>query len=167
MLRNIPPSLSFLNLILCALTGALILHSTYALADQPSPAQDKETIRRVVKDFVSAWNDDEAHALVKLFVQNGVLKTPTDADAESRAAIRKLLTQDQEDLFQDSTLRKNIRSIQLQGADRATVEGRYQLDGIEPGLGLVKVSVQGKYTFFLEKHHGTWLIKKCDIRRSD
>lgn len=154
-------------MIFCLLTGALIVHSTYALAEHPSLAQDKEAIRRVIKDFISAWNDDDAHALVKLFVQNGVLKTSMDADAESRAAIRKLLTQDREDLFEDSTLKKDIRSFQFQGADRATVEGHYQLDGIEPGMGLVEVSVNGEYTFFLEKHNNTWLIKKCDIRGSD
>ena len=166
-MRTIISSLNILNLILYFLIGTLLLHLTYSWADQRPKAQDNEAIQSVVKAFVTAWNHDDADALVKLFVRNGILNTPTEADAESRSAIRKLLTQDREDLFQDSNLTKDIRKIQFQGAGRAIAEGHYELVGIEHGMGLLQVSVKGEYTFYLEKHNGAWLIKKCDIRRSD
>ncbi|MDT7043762.1 SgcJ/EcaC family oxidoreductase [Candidatus Nitronereus thalassa] len=152
-------------LILCVVIATLSLQTKHSLGS--SKKQDKEAIQGIVREFVRAWNHDDANALVELFVKDGELDTPREAEAESRSAIRKLLTQDREELFQESSLKKDIRKIRFQGENRATVEGHYSLAGIEPGMGLVEVSVQGTYIFFLEKHHGAWFIKKCDIRQSD
>ncbi len=143
------------------------LLGSYSFATPQPGSEHRDAIEGVIKNFVSAWNHDDADALVSLFLPDGEMKSPSQEAATSRAGIRELVTQERRELFKDSTLNKHIRKIQFSGPDQATVEGTYELSGVEPGLGFVEVSIKGNYTFYLEKQDGTWLIKKCDIRKSE
>jgi len=136
------------------------------LAGEASRPQDKKTIESKVKAFVSAWNQGDADAFVNLFSPDGTMKSPSQKVVQSRESIRALLTRERAELFQDSTLKKNIRTITFQGPDQSTVEGTYELSGVEPGVGVVEVSINGEFTFHLEKQGDTWYITTCDIRES-
>lgn len=153
--------------IIFLLIAAMTFFAMYSRADQALTVHDEKAIEGVVQDFVSAWNRDDANAFLALFIREGTLTTPIEAAARSRKAIRKLLTQDREELFENSTLKKELTQIKINGEGGAIAEGTYTLEGLEPGLGLVEVSVKGEFRFYLEKQKEMWLIKKCDIRPAE
>lgn len=129
----------------------------------PGTVRDRLLIEEIVKQFVLSWNHDDATQLSRLFTPNGMLVSPSGASAQNRSRIKEMLIYEHREIFIGTVLRKTIRTISFKNSAAALVKGQYELRGINAFFGFT-TSVNGTFTFHLEKQDGGWLINRAYIR---
>lgn len=134
--------------------------------DVANPSRKTEAVKDVMRQFVNAWNRDDADTLVTLFLPNGQFTSPTGSTATNRAEIKRVLTKEHEDIFRGTTLAKTIHEIRFPAENAAEVTGVYELEGVSKMLGLITVSPEGTFRFHLKRQGGRWLIQQALITRS-
>ena len=137
--------------------------ATVAAASREEP-QDRWKVTEVVKQFVQAWNQDDATQLSMLFTPDGTLRGP-GGTAEHPSGIKTLLTEERPDIFQGTDLNDHIWKIRCPKPDFAIVNGQYELSGIRSFLGFV-VTITGTFNLELKKQHGSWYIDHALIKRA-
>ncbi|MDQ6736026.1 MAG: SgcJ/EcaC family oxidoreductase [Nitrospirota bacterium] len=135
------------------------------VTDPLGESENRLLVQKIVQKFVRAWNDDNARAVSMLFTPNGALISPSGATANNRAGIRDLLTHEHQEIFLGTTLKKIIRTIQFPTIRVAHVNGNFTLSGVRVFLG-IKTSVEGTFSFVMEKQGDSWLINQAHIRRT-
>ena len=153
-----------LLVILILLNLANSVDSLRAADSKVGRPEDQLLVMEVVKQFVLAWNQDDADQLSRLFTPNGILISPSGATAKTRSGIKELLINEHREIFVGTVLRKTIRTVRFDGSAVALVKGQYELGGIETFLGFV-TSVNGTFDFNLEKQADEWLINRAHITR--
>ncbi|WP_447978275.1 YybH family protein [Candidatus Nitrospira bockiana] len=128
-------------------------------------AANLDGVRETVRDFIRAWNRDDADALAALVLPDGDFVSPTGQTATGRSDITRLLTREHEEIFKGTSLSKTIHRIDFSTSTAAEVTGVYELDGVKALLGFT-VSAAGTFTFTLKKQGGRWLIERASITRS-
>jgi len=143
--------------------GLLWLTASYPLQAEDNGADRDTAIHGVLRNFIQAWNEDDADRLLTLFTEDGVLISPNGSQAQSRPAIRHLLLEQHEDFFIGTTIAPEIRSVLHEGA-QATVEGRFSLGGYR-AIGFIPVAPRGSFRMILVKQGDAWLIDLAAISR--
>ena len=147
------------------ITLPLYLDLSFAtIADSRQELQERWEVTEVVRQFVLAWNHDDATTLSMLFTPDGTLRGP-GAMAEHPSGIEILLTEERPDIFLGTDLNDHIWKIRFLTPDLAIVNGQYELSGIRSFLGFV-ATVSGTFKFQLRKQHGHWYIDHALIKRA-
>src|SRR5438477_13051863 len=92
--------------------------------------KDEDAIRKVQDDFVAAWGKPDAGKnLAAMFAEDGDLVNPIGQEADGRAAVEKLLTNEQTTVFKGSTLTLTPGKPRMVKPDVAICEGSYEVAG--------------------------------------
>ncbi len=149
-------------MLLNAFTSTDSLRAADSILGTPD---DRRLIKEVVKQFVLSWNQDDATQLSELFTPHGMLISPSGASAQTRSRIKKMLIDEHREIFIGTILDQTIRTIRFETSAAALVKGQYELSEIQAFLGFT-TSVNGTFTFHLEKQDDGWLINRAYIRRN-
>lgn len=134
------------------------------MTDSGEELQARWEVTEVVRQFVLAWNQDDATTLSMLFTPDGSLLGP-GAKAEHPSGIETLLTEERPDIFLGTALYDHIGKVKFTKPDFAIVNGRYELSGVRSFLGFM-AKVSGTFKFQLKKQHGRWYIDHALIKRA-
>ncbi|MBI4000923.1 MAG: SgcJ/EcaC family oxidoreductase [Nitrospira defluvii] len=117
----------------------------------PSEQEELADIREVLRQFIDAWNQDDAARLVSLFTEDGAFITTQGGTYAGREKIKRMLTEEHRALFMGTTLDETVRSLRLAAVDRAVIKGDFELNGYKATFGLVSVTPEGSFVFRLRK----------------
>lgn len=139
----------------------------FSLAAQtPSPgevkptgsAKDEEGIRKVLADFIEAWNKHDARAFSMVFAEDADFTSVSGKSAQGRLAIEKhhapLFATKLKDTHQKITETK-IRFIK---PDVATVDARWEMTGAKDEQGQERPMRKGLLNFVMTKQGDAWFI---------
>jgi uncharacterized protein (TIGR02246 family) len=124
-------------------------------ADYASNADDRKLVSKVVDNMVFAWNNNDADAIAKLFLPDGILIIPTGSVIRSRSEIRKHVSGERQGKL------KAINKVSILNDGTALVEGMYQLKGMKT-MG-IETSSKGPFTIHHKKQQRRWMIAKAEI----
>ena len=133
--------------------------------DQTRRATDQQSVRYLLRSFVSAWNRNDAEAVAQLFLNDGRFISTSGSEAASRAEIVEALRREHYETFTGTTLSMRLATIRSLNEAVTVAEGTYELSGVDLFLGLT-TSVTGPFTFRLAKQNGRWMIEQAQVKRS-
>lgn len=113
---------------------------------QPPRASERQSIRYLMRSFVSAWNRNDAEAVAQLFLNEGKFISTSGSEGASRAEIVEALRREHYETFTGTTLSMKLATIRSFNDGVAVAEGTYELSGLDLFLGLT-TSVTGPFTF--------------------
>ena len=134
-------------------------------AERSAPAKEAPSPAKIIGNLVRAWNHGSTNEIAEMFAADGVLVIPAGSQIQSRAEINKAIVERRAGLLKDTTLRNTVKNVSQPDANRATVKGTYQLEGIKL-LGFTK-SASGSYVLHQVKHEGQWLISHAEVTTGD
>ncbi len=117
---------------------------------------------RTIKELVRAWNQGHADDIAKMFSSDGVLIIPAGSQIQSRAEIERTIADKRAGMLKDTTLSNTVDDVSQSDADRATVKGTYQLEGLKI-LGFTN-SATGSYVLHQIRREGRWLISRAEVK---
>ena len=132
---------------------------------QTRSATERQSIRYLMRSFVSAWNRNDAKAVAQLFLNEGKFISTSGSEAASRAEIVEALRREHYETYTGTTLSMTLATIRSFNDGVAVAEGTYELSGVDLFLGLT-TSVTGPFTFRLAKQNGRWMIEQAQVKRS-
>jgi uncharacterized protein (TIGR02246 family) len=155
-----------LRCIAFILVSVFLFVAVSAKADKIKPesasnSDDRKLVSKVVDNLISAWNKNDAEAMAKLFLPDGVLITPTGSVIRRRSEIRKRVSGERQGKLKDTMVTHAVNKVSLLNDGTALVEGTYQLKGMKI-LG-VETSPQGSFIVRHKKQQGRWMISKAEI----
>jgi uncharacterized protein (TIGR02246 family) len=133
--------------------------------ESASNSDDRKAVSKVVDKLISAWNNNDAEGMAKLFLPDGVLITPTGSVVRSRLEIKKRVSDERQGKLKDSTLNHTVNKVSMVNNGTALVEGMYQLKGMKI-LG-IESSPQGSFIVRYKKQQGQWMISKAEILKKE
>ncbi len=167
-----PKDVVLLALLLCII-GNEFVHVSSSPAQSSAPSDSslseldiKEEIREVLRQFIDAWNGDDAARVAALFTEDGSFISPEGHTYRGREAIKRVLTEEHAELFMGTTLDETVRSLRLSAVDRAVIRGDFELNGVKTMFGLVTLSPQGSFLFRLRKEQNRWFLLEVYIAGS-
>lgn len=129
----------------------LLLSMCLVLAPGMAIAADADdvTIKKISKDFVTAWNAGDAAALAAFYASDAVLTTPGGQTSRGQDAIQAAFTKDLHDM-EGGKLALSGEEFQLLGTDAAVWRCDWKLTGTKnqpasggTGLAVLKRSANG------------------------
>jgi uncharacterized protein (TIGR02246 family) len=132
---------------------------------QTRGATERQSIRYLLRSFVSAWNRNDAEAVAQLFLNDGKFISTSGSEAASRAEIVEALRREHYETFTGTTLSMRLATIRSFKDGVAVAEGTYELSGVDLFLGLT-TSVTGSFTFRLANQNDRWMIEQAQVKRS-
>jgi uncharacterized protein (TIGR02246 family) len=129
----------------------------------PKPAETPPD--GTIKELVRTWNNGNAEDIAGLFTSDGTLIIPTGSEIQSRAEIRKIISEKRAGALKATTLANTVDEVSRPDAETAVVHGTYKLDGIEI-LGF-STSATGSYKLRQIKREGRWLISRAEVTGRD
>lgn len=150
-----------LFLLITILTAAVGFPASVCAVDDAT----RQDVRSVVREFIRLWNDGDIDTLLELFTEDGVFITPKGRRAESRRAVRLLLSSERDRLFIGTTLTGAVQSIERLDDDLLRVTGRYRLNGYKM-MGFIPVTPRGKFFLTLVQREGQWMIRRAKLVRA-
>jgi len=153
-------SIAFLIISLFFL-GSLSAKADTNRVEGRKDSDDRKLVSAVVESLVSAWNKNDTDTVAKLFLPDAVLLTPTGSVVRSRSEIRKRIIDERNGKLKNTTLSHTVKKVSVLNNVTATVEGRYQLDGMKI-LG-VPTAPEGSFVFRHRKQQGRWMISRAEF----
>ena len=159
----------FLQMTLAVGMMFLIDTSPLILAEEPptelfSQQHEERIVLETIDRFVHYWNQDEAMKLSQMFMINGDFLSPSGMNAHSRKEIQRLITEERQETFQETSLETTVQSVNFPEETLAIVKGRYELKGLSLGLGIMDMSSEGTFLFNLQQQDGKWMILEARIK---
>jgi uncharacterized protein (TIGR02246 family) len=127
-------------------------------------SDDREALSQTVGGLVSAWNQNDAESISKLFLADAELIMPNGKVARSRGDIRQKLLDEWRGKLKDTTLSHVVEDVAIVSTS-AVVKGKYRLNGVKV-LGIEKTP-QGSFIIQHKKHQGRWMISRAELLRDD
>jgi uncharacterized protein (TIGR02246 family) len=127
--------------------------------------REREAVGELVRSLVSAWNRGDAGSLAALFAPEGQLAAPPRRQiSRTRPEIEQRIARELRTRLDGTTLKPRVDRIDFPSADRAVLEGKYEIRGVHLLFGL-SVSFDGPFTLRLRKRENGWEILQADVRR--
>ena len=147
-----------------ALTVLLIL-SVCAVGqtagDKAKPAgnaTDEEGIRRVLADFVEAWNKHDAKAFSLVFAEDADFTNVRGVSAHGRTEVEKFHAPRFATTFKDSHQKITETKIRFIKSDVAAVDARWEMTGARSQEGQEIPLRKGLLNFVMTKKGDKWFI---------
>jgi uncharacterized protein (TIGR02246 family) len=144
----------------------LVTLSPYAVAQtaggETKPtgsAKDEEGIRKVLSDFVEAWNKHDAKAFSMVFAEDADFTNVRGMSAHGRTEVEKFHAPRFATNFKDSNQKITEIKIKLITPDVAAVDARWEMTGAKGPDGQDIPLRQGLLNFIMTRStSGQWLI---------
>ena len=116
--------------------------------------QDEQAIRKMVTQFVEAWNRNDAKALAGQFTSDGDLINPAGRIARGRNEVEKLLTEEHTGRFKGTHINMTLKHLRFLKPDIAIGDEEFEVTGLQGPQATLK----GLVTFVVRKDGDHWLI---------
>ena len=150
--------------VIVALPLLLIL-STYAAGQtaggakrSTSGAGDEEEIRKVLADFVEAWNKHDAKAFSMVFAEDADFTNVRGTSAHGRAEVEKFHAPLFATRFKDTSQKMTKTKIRFIRPDVAAVDAWWEMTGAKGREGQDISLRKGLLNFTMTKETEKWLI---------
>jgi uncharacterized protein (TIGR02246 family) len=140
-----------LSLIIASSSGAQSVNTTNNI-------NDEEGIKKVLINFVDAWNKHDAKIFSNVFSTDADFTNVFGKGASSRTEIEKFHALVFSTKFKDSYQQINKSKIRLIKPDVAAVDAWWELTGIKGPEGQVMPPRKGLLNFVMTKNNEIWLI---------
>ena len=127
-------------------------------AKPTSSAADEEGIRRVLADFVEAWNKDDAKAFSLVFAEDADFTNVRGVSAHGRTEVEKFHAPRFATTFKDSHQKITETKIRFIKPDVAAVDARWEMTGAKSQEGQEIPLRKGLLNFVMTKDGDKWFI---------
>ena len=149
------------RIVLLSLTFALVGFLFGSLAAAESLESD---LQNLLKQFVSAWDKSDSHAIAALFENNSDLVIPTGLFVEGRGGIEKFYASTFEHGYRGSRVSASVKHTRRIRSDMVIVDGEWRIDGALVD-GQAEAPEVGIFSLIARNQGGTWAI--CSLREQD
>ena len=120
--------------------------------------QDEEAIRKVLSDFVGAWNKHDAKAFSMVFAGDADFTNVRGVSAQGRAEVEKFHAPRFATKFKDTHQTITAVKIRFIKPDVAAVDARWEMTGAKTPEGKGIPLRKGLLNFVMTKEGETWFI---------
>jgi uncharacterized protein (TIGR02246 family) len=141
--------------------GVALIRSAVSPAGEAQPigsSKDEEGIRKVLADFVDAWNKHDVKAFSMVFADDADFTNVRGKSAHGRLAIEKHHAPSFATKWKESNQKITETKIRLIKPDVAAVDARWELTGAKDERGQERPMRKGLLNFVMIKERGAWLI---------
>ncbi|MGI9168212.1 MAG: SgcJ/EcaC family oxidoreductase [Pyrinomonadaceae bacterium] len=142
-----------------------LILSTYAVGQTTSgqarltgDAKDEEVIRKVLTDFIEAWNKHDAKAFSMVFAEDADFTNVAGVSAHGRAEVEKFHVPRFTTQFKDTNLKIVESKIRFIKPDVAAVDARWEMTGAKNREGNDIPLRRGLLNFVMTKEGDKWFI---------
>ncbi len=121
-------------------------------------AVDDAALRSIVPNFEMAWTKCDAKALALLWTEDGDLQSPYGSFAKGRREIEKFYGDTFDSGYCGSSGTGKIEHIRFVQKNVAIIDGTWDIRGAHNQDGHGAPAEKGRFTAFLIKRNGAWLI---------
>ncbi len=143
----------FLILSICA-----VGQTAGSKAKSTGSAKDEERIRKVLADFVEAWNKHDAKAFSMVFAEDADFTNVRGMSAYGRAEVEKFHAPRFATTFKDSYQKMTKIKIRFIKPDVAAVDARWEMTGAKTQEGQAIPMRKGLLNFVMTKEGEKWFI---------
>lgn len=147
----------FLSLFLI-LAPAAVAQTGNGEAKPTGSAKDEEGIRKVLADFIEAWNKHDARAFSMVFAEDADFTNVGGKSAHGRLEVEKFHAPRFATKFKDSNQKMTETKIRFIKPDVAAVDARWEMTGDKGPEGQEIPFRKGLLNFVMTKEGGTWFI---------
>lgn len=127
-------------------------------AKSTGSAKDEEGIRKVLADFVEAWNTHDAKAFSTVFAEDADFTNVRGMSAHGRVEVEKFHSPRFATTFKDTHQKMTKVKIRLIKADVAAVDEWWEMTGAKGPEGQDIPLRKGLLNFIMTKEGDKWLI---------
>jgi len=127
-------------------------------AKSTANANDETAIRKVLADFVEAWNKHDAKAFSMVFAEDADFTNVRGASAHGRAEVEKFHAPLFATRFKDTNQKMTKTKIRFIKPDVAAVDPWWEMTGAKGPEGQDIPLRKGLLNFVMTKEGGKWLI---------
>jgi uncharacterized protein (TIGR02246 family) len=127
-------------------------------ANPISNAKDEEGVRKVLADFVEAWNKHDAKAFSMVFAEDADFTNVAGVSAHGRTEVEKFHAPRFETTFKDTHQKITETKIRFIKPDVAAVDARWEMVGAKSREGQDIPLRKGLLSFVMTKRGEKWLI---------
>jgi uncharacterized protein (TIGR02246 family) len=120
--------------------------------------QDEEAIRKVLSDFLDAWNKHDAKAFSMVFAEDADFTNVRGMSSHGRREVEKFHAPRFATTFKDTRQKMTETKIRFIRLDVAAVDARWEMTGAKGPEGQDIPLRKGLLNFVMTKEGGTWLI---------
>jgi uncharacterized protein (TIGR02246 family) len=120
--------------------------------------KDEEGIRKVIADFIEAWNKHDAKAFSMLFVEDADFTNVAGVSAHGRAEVEKFHAPRFATTFKDTHQKITETKIRFIRRDVAAVDARWEMTGAKNREGQDIPLRRGLLNFVMTKDGEKWFI---------
>lgn len=121
-------------------------------------AKDEEDIRKVLGDFVEAWNKHDAKAFSMVFVEDADFTNVAGVSAHGRAEVEKFHALRFATTFKDTHQKITEIKIRFIKPEVAAVDARWEMTGAKNRDGENIPLRKGLLSFVMTEQGGKWFI---------
>lgn len=143
----------------------LLLLSTYAASQtaggevkSTASAQDEEGIRKILTDFIEAWNKHDAKAFSIVFAEDADFTNVRGTSAHGRAEVEKFHAPLFATRFKDTNQIMTKTKVRFIKPDVAAVDAWWEMTGAKGPEGQDLPLRKGLLNFIMTKEGEKWLI---------
>jgi uncharacterized protein (TIGR02246 family) len=126
---------------------------------ESSETTTKDSIRKVVYDFVETWNRHDAHAFASVFAEESYFSNVVGMTAKGRQGIESFHAPAFETVFKNSHQAVEDINIRLVNPSIASVDLLWSMTGALDRAGNPRPLRKGLINFFMTKEDDKWLVK--------
>lgn len=140
------------------LAPAAVAQAGSGEAKPTGSAKDEEGIRKVLADFIDAWNKHDAKAFSMVFAEDADLTTVGGTSVHGRLEVEKYHAPRFATKFKDTNQKITESKIRFIKPDVAAVDARWEMTGAKDEQGQDRPMRKGLLNFVMTKEGGTWFV---------
>jgi uncharacterized protein (TIGR02246 family) len=145
-------------LLVLSLSTFAISQTANGEAKQKDNSTDEMGIKKVLANFVEAWNKHDAKAFSMVFAEDADLTNVVGASAHGRAEVEKFFAPVFATTFKDTNLKITKTKIRFIKPDVAAVDAWWEMTGDKTREGKDIPLRKGLVNFVMTKEGGKWFI---------
>ncbi|MBC7919736.1 MAG: SgcJ/EcaC family oxidoreductase [Ferruginibacter sp.] len=140
------------------LIGSIVAFGQTTSAEKKSTGNDEAGIKKVLADFIVAWNQHDAKAFSMVFSEDADFTNVIGMSAHGRAEVEKFHAPLFASRFKDTDQKITDQKIRLVRPDVAAVDAWWEMTGAKDAEGKDIPLRKGLLNFIMTKERGQWLI---------
>lgn len=129
-----------------------------ACQESSKPEQKEEEIKKILREYVDAFNRNDTKAMAALWAKDGDLISPWGELATSREDVEKVLVKDHDEYLKNTHLDESIEFIRFITPDVVLVDVDRIYSGLLGSEGKQKQVFLNHAVYALVKRDGKWRI---------
>ncbi len=125
---------------------------------KPNMDQDSAAIKQSVAAWEDAWNNHDAHATARSYVEDGDFSSTTAVDSHGWKELEDHYNSIFTTFLKNAHRTDTVRSIRFLSPEIASVDIDWQMTGARTRDGQEIPNRKGLLTWIMTKHNGKWMI---------